>query len=376
MKRTSINGLFFFNLCELLHNTPHAGMGGTGLFSRAVRMFTSAMSGQPSGASGESSSYDSDSSLEPLRQPAKGDARLVKLEHHGPERVVRYADDEGEYAVVAAPSVFAAGEGVRTVTKKMVKEVQHFSERPLALLFKLVKGSTSEYATDADGAPVAVYTMYLAQTGPRTGGGRPTMPALAPAVLKEVERRMKAEGHDPSAALYTHEGVVYPAFPSAKRKPRAAAKRAAPDDSELPSSSRAKLEKHVMGMAGAIGLQLTKGPEHWPMAVSPNATFAQVASAYMDFLTTDPRVPKETRRVAAGLAPHTRAPMKHYGTVDPRLAPETADAPYDALDMLRKVKSADMKWESEEKQKNARSAINWSVHLWNTLFDGAHVTAN
>ena len=401
-------------------------------------------SGQPTSSAGGSSEdarsemHESDGEME-VKQPKR--ARLTLLEHHKPEEVVLYRDTGGlsEYAVMAAPTVFSGPEGCRTITKDMIKNVSNLGTQPLALLFKL--GANNSFLTDEEGHPVAVYTLYLTQTGPQQrGAARPILPVLPPPVLKDIKARLQEAGADGSALLLEHEGIVYPVLPQEKPpKRKLATKRAAPPDDPLGDDSKTKIEKHVVGMAEALGLHVTKRRKKEPpvsfsadatfeditkaykdflqtdqrvpdnqrkaevisfapeatfedienaylefiksdqrvppgkledgaaITFRPSASFVDIAGEYMTFLETDPRVPEVTRRIAAGLAPHTQETKKHFGIVDARVAPPEGK-PYDAKDMLVRAKT--VTWESPEKQRDVKAAINWSVFTWNQLFLG------
>lgn len=405
-----------------------------------------AINGQPTSSAeasedARSEMHESDEEAE-VKQPKR--ARLTLLEHHKPEEVVLYRDADGlsQYAVMAAPTVFSAPEGCKTITKDMIKNVANLGAQPLALLFKL--GADNRVLLDDEGHPVAVYTMYVTQTGSRRGAARPTLPALPPPVLKDIKTRLQEAGVDGGALLLDHDGIAYPVLPQdkpLKRKP--APKRAAPLDDPMGDDAKTKMEKHVVGMAEALGLHVTKRkkkeaavsfsadatfedvakayadflkhdqrvpdeqreeraitfapkatyaeivsayeefiksdprvPERAPedaITFSPSASFVDIAKGYMTFLKADTRVPEETRRIAAGMAPHTHQTTKHFGTVDARVAPP-AGKPYDAKDMLDRAKQ--VSWESPEKQRDVRAAINWSIYLWNQLFFGVKASSS
>jgi hypothetical protein len=114
--------------------------------------------------------------------------------------------------------------------------------------------------------------------------------------------------------------------------------------------------------------RLTQAKQRPPLVVDPQADFGSVSAAYAAFLLSDARVPCETRRLAAGLAPHARRTTRHYGNCPGALRPPPpSDAPYNALRALRAARDA-RAWDSPEAAAEARAAVNYSLYTWNTLF--------
>lgn len=322
--------------------------------------------------------------------------------------------------VAAAPTVFR-GERSGPVSRAAVLGAAAVTATPLALLFRSDDGGV----TAAPGAEPQ-YAVYLlrSQAPP---GCMPTLYPVSPAVVSALRARLTQEGADPDAVLYAvgeREFPVLPRRPVAKRRKVEAApaseltaeaarefvRRVAPtvglhvskrkralfirenaSDSQVAADLAAFLNSNdvralrvkdnllaqslpadqgaLLRVLNTIVAIRRKKPSPSTRAAAalldPGASYADICTAYSEFLRSeDERVPTEVRRLALGLAPYSNARAKrHFGTIQ-EIAPKQSDAPFDARTALMTV----LTWPDSDLKTKTRQAINYSVHLWNSLF--------
>ena len=320
--------------------------------------------------------------------------------------------------VAAAPTVFRS-ERSGPVSRTAILAANAVTATPLALLFRSDDGG----ATAAPGAEPQ-YAIYLVRSQ-APPGSMPTLYPVSPAVVSALRARLKQEGADPDAVLYAAGEREFPVLPrpaTKRRKVEAPAseltaeaardfvRRVAPtvglhvskrkraiffrekaSESQIAADLAAffnsndaralRVKDNLLAQSlpadeGALLRVLNtivatrhKKPSPSTRAAAalldPGASYADISRAFSEFLQSkDERVPTEVRRLASGLAPYADAKAKrHFGTIQ-EIAPKQPDAPFDARDALITARA----WSDSDLKTKTRHAINYSVHLWNSLF--------